>query len=246
MESISPLEVNIQANSSEYPNLRSAFAKIVKRDGFKGLYRGSLSPMYGVGLVNAVLFGTYSNSLRYLSNNREVTLADHYFAGVISGTFFGLITTPVDFLKSRLQVGGYSGNIDCIRQTIKIDGFTGMFKGVTASVLRDSWSFSFYFITYEYLKSKFGNSNLAMLNAGGISGVVCWLSCYPIDIVKTRMQTQPLENPLYTSTWDCVRKIYKQEGIRGFSRGLTPCLVRAYPVNAVTFIVYEKLKEIFN
>jgi hypothetical protein len=35
------------------------------------------------------------------------------------------------------------------------------------------------------------------------------------------------------------RRIYTREGIRGFYRGLGPCLLRAFPSNACAFFVYE-------
>ena len=34
-------------------------------------------------------------------------------------------------------------------------------------------------------------------------------------------------------------QIYSHHGILGFFRGLTTCLVRAFPVNACAFFVYE-------
>lgn len=44
---------------------------------------------------------------------------------------------------------------------------------------------------------------------------------FPMDTVKTRMQT----HPEFTSYWDCIRKTYSHEGIRGFYRGIWAPLV---------------------
>ncbi|KAI9491065.1 mitochondrial carrier domain-containing protein [Zychaea mexicana] len=43
----------------------------------------------------------------------------------------------------------------------------------------------------------------------------------------------------YTSIKDCVVRSYQTEGISVFFRGLGPTVLRAFPVNAVTFFVYE-------
>lgn len=43
-----------------------------------------------------------------------------------------------------------------------------------------------------------------------------------------------------------VRNIYGQQGIPGFFRGLGPCLLRAFPVNACAFFVYEGLMRDLN
>ncbi|CAK5280501.1 unnamed protein product [Mycena citricolor] len=34
-------------------------------------------------------------------------------------------------------------------------------------------------------------------------------------------------------------QIHREEGLRGFYRGLTPCFIRAFPSNACAFFVYE-------
>lgn len=38
-----------------------------------------------------------------------------------------------------------------------------------------------------------------------------------------------------------VRHIYSNQGVPGFFRGLGPCILRAFPVNACAFFVYEGL-----
>ena len=43
----------------------------------------------------------------------------------------------------------------------------------------------------------------------------------------------------YNGIIDCAIKSYRAEGISVFFRGIIPTLVRAWPVNAVTFYVYE-------
>lgn len=67
-----------------------------------------------------------------------------------------------------------------------------------------------------------------------------WGVTYPLDIVKSRIQTQPDVCPrsklgiLYNA-----RKLYAQGGARAFTVGLSTTLVRSVPTNAVTFLMYE-------
>ena len=42
---------------------------------------------------------------------------------------------------------------------------------------------------------------------------------------------------LYTGAGDCVRQTYRNEGVRGFFRGMPSTLIRSFPVNAATFTV---------
>jgi solute carrier family 25 carnitine/acylcarnitine transporter 20/29 len=62
---------------------------------------------------------------------------------------------------------------------------------------------------------------------------------YPVDVVKTRIQTDSDSQPKFRGMLDATRKIVRQEGIRGLYKGLLPCLARAFPANAVTFLTYE-------
>jgi solute carrier family 25 carnitine/acylcarnitine transporter 20/29 len=68
-----------------------------------------------------------------------------------------------------------------------------------------------------------------------------WLSAYPIDVVKSRMQTDAISpsQRQFKSSLHCTQQIYKTAGLAAFFRGLTPTLVRAPFANAATFVVYE-------
>jgi len=64
-------------------------------------------------------------------------------------------------------------------------------------VARDTWGYVFYFSVYEYVKGmKYpvrpdGTRDKAPIwfiaPFGALSGALMWLSCYPIDVVKTEM-----------------------------------------------------------
>jgi solute carrier family 25 aspartate/glutamate transporter 12/13 len=63
---------------------------------------------------------------------------------------------------------------------------------------------------------------------GGVAGGIGASAVYPIDLVKTRMQNQRsavVGELLYKNSIDCAKKVYKNEGLRGFYRGLPPQLV---------------------
>ena len=56
-----------------------------------------------------------------------------------------------------------------------------------------------------------------------------WAIIYPIDMIKSRMQTDgftPETGQKYKSTLDCVRVVWRTEGIGAFTRGLGPTLIR--------------------
>lgn len=53
---------------------------------------------------------------------------------------------------------------------------------------------------------------------------------YFIDVVKSRLQTDGLPSQpslrKYSGALDCAKRLYAENGWRGFTRGLTPTLIR--------------------
>lgn len=75
---------------------------------------------------------------------------------------------------------------------------------------------------------------------GGLAGEALWLSSYPLDVVKSKMQSDGFgSDQRFKSMRDCFRQTYRAEGLRGFWKGIAPTLLRAMPVSAGTFAVVE-------
>eukprot|EP00466_Bigelowiella_natans_P021019 jgi/Bigna1/71932/fgenesh1_pg.17_\ len=68
--------------------------------------------------------------------------------------------------------------------------------------------------------------------AGGFAGGVAWLSTYPFDVIRNRMQADAADPRLrkYRNMWHCAYEIAAQEGFHGYFKGLTVCLIRAIPL----------------
>lgn len=118
------------------------------------------------------------------------------------------------------------------------------------------------FWAYELSKRAFcyqeeqGNANLKILLAGGIAGVVTWASIFPLDVIKTRIQSPKMFDATFShmaeehllagkierkvSAAEVARQVYRQEGFGSFFRGLGVCSVRAFIVNAVQVRVAPK------
>lgn len=67
---------------------------------------------------------------------------------------------------------------------------------------------SAYFGVYDQMIQYFKKDNKVSLAgsllSGGLSGLACWSAIYPIDYVKTLIQTDSLENPKYKSSIQCM------------------------------------------
>lgn len=106
-------------------------------------------------------------------------------------------------------------------------------------------------IGYEYSKRWFAKhyapNNLpiwTLLASGAIGGVSYWLACYPLDVVKSRVQMAKL--PPSKGGWLSggyvareMSAIVKEGGVSSLFRGIGPSLVRAVPAAGATFAAYE-------
>ncbi|KAL6066959.1 mitochondrial ornithine carrier protein, variant 2 [Balamuthia mandrillaris] len=121
---------------------------------------GMLTPMLGSSVVASVLFGSFSITTRAVSGFDDVnllSLPQIFLAGGLCSFFVSNFNTPIDLVKSRLQIqrrfaassstrGGvwYNGPWHCVKHTLKTEGVAGLWRGWTATVLRDCFSLSMY------------------------------------------------------------------------------------------------------
>ena len=84
----------------------------------------------------------------------------------------------------------------------------------------------------------------AELIAGGISGVVSWGSAVPLDVINPRSRGQNHRNAKIFWRRRLRQKLYAREGWAAFTRGALPVVLRSFPVNAVTFMVYERVLDL--
>lgn len=144
----------------------------------------------------------------------------------------------------------YSGPWDACRKIYKQDGlFRGLGKGYWVTCTREIPAFSFYFFIYDLLCSSAiqhkGLSHVDQLSpaficlAGGLGGIAAWVVSYPADVVKSRYQVDGMSaggrGLRYRSATDCFVQS-SREGWKVFTIGLLPTVLRAFPVNAVTFV----------
>ncbi len=71
-------------------------------------------------------------------------------------------------------------------------------------------------------------------------------SSWPLNMLRTRLQTQgtPVHPPSYTGIADVTRKTIQNGSLLALLRGITPNLVKVVPAASVTYVVYEKSKQV--
>jgi len=83
---------------------------------------------------------------------------------------------------------------------------------------------------------------VAKLGVGAMAGAIGTASIFPVDMVKTRMMSANAAK-LYKNPIDCAQKILKQEGVRGFYKGLNANLIGVLPEKAIKLTANEVFRE---
>ncbi|CAE6471831.1 unnamed protein product [Rhizoctonia solani] len=141
-----------------------------------------------------------------------------------------------------------AGVIDVIRQIYRVQGPMGIWRGFASSLVYRS-SFCWMFASYEVIMRTFTlldgtrfemTTPAANFLAGGLGSFGYWIMGIPFDNIKNRILAAPLDAPRLRF-WAVARGIYATQGWRGYYAGLSLCIIRAFPVNACAFLVYESL-----
>lgn len=153
----------------------------------------------------------------------------------------------------------YSGPLDCVRKLVAAEGgglAKGLYRGEAVTVLREAQAYGVWFLAFEWMM----NADAARSGVrrdeipawkialyGGLAGEALWLGSYPLDVVKSKMQTDGFgADQRYRTMRDCFAQTWRREGMGGFWRGLGPTLLRAMPVSAGTFAVVEMTRRAIN
>jgi len=94
----------------------------------------------------------------------------------------------------------YHSSIDAGKQIYQKYGIKGVYLGFYPTLLREIVALSIYFSTYEWGMRMLAPEGedasktpiLGAFLAGGFSGACSWLFSYPIDYIKTVIQSQQI------------------------------------------------------
>lgn len=188
-----------------------------------------------------------------------------------------LIMTPFDVLKQRLQLGYHNNLLECARSIIKTEGIGSLYRsfGITLGM---NIPFGCVIVASNESMKKILNPSgeynfTASMVAGSVAGGFASLVTTPLDVVKTRLQTQgisscydvqaskpekavsmamanntlPFKSTLrYYSVTQTIRLIAKEEGVAAFMRGVVPRIMTQTPSVAISWTAYEMAKSMIS
>ncbi|GAO18618.1 uncharacterized protein UV8b_05442 [Ustilaginoidea virens] len=261
------VKVRLQT-TNQYSGALQAATSIYKHEGALAFYKGTLTPLLGIGACVSVQFGAFHSARRWFeARNAAASPGPHetapplaysqYFAaGAFAGLSNAVLSAPIEHIRIRLQSQPhgrarlYDGPLDCVRKLAAHRGVLhGLYRGTAVTLCREATAYGAWFTAFEYMMNADAARNridrrdvpawkIALY--GGLAGEALWLASYPFDVVKSKMQTDGFgAQQRYPTMRSCFAATWRADGFRGFWKGIWPTLFRAMPVSAGTFAVVE-------
>ncbi|KAI1159577.1 mitochondrial carrier domain-containing protein [Nemania serpens] len=253
--------------------LLAAISDLYKSGGIRGFFAGNGLNVVKIMPETAIRFGAYEaakNALAGFEGHNDphnINPYSKFVAGGVAGMVAQFCVYPLDTLKFRLQSeyisGGARGNallFQTARKMFAEGGTRAAYRGVTMGLIGmfpysaiDMGTFELFKRTYIQYKAKAAGcheedaqpSTFATGIMGATSGAFGASVVYPLNVLRTRLQTQgtSMHPARYTGIWDVAHKTVKNEGFRGLYKGLMPNLLKVAPALSITWMVYENAKK---
>jgi len=192
-----------------------------------------------------------SNNIKKL--HKKITPLHLFFFGSISGLVSAFSIYPLHVVRIRLSAaptGTYSGIIDAVKKISQTEGkVKPFFSGLQASSYLIIMSSGLNFMSYDimrdfyfYFYNKKDIPVTYLMTIGALSATLTNIVCYPFQLISTKMIMQGLKCENKT-TFILTKEVYKLEGFRGFYKGFTPLMNKLLIGSAISFSVYEKIKQ---
>ncbi|OII72488.1 mitochondrial carrier protein [Cryptosporidium ubiquitum] len=249
----------------------------VRSSGIKSLFRGFPAVVFGNVPAHASMFTTYEFSKRMMSKiinkfehnedksrvlyNPNMSILNSVVSPAVCGGLstisHDVIATPLDVIKQRLQVGSYKGMSDCILTILKKEGIRSFYRSLPITLFMNIPQTGLFVLLNENLKVLIGRvkknslkQNTYNFVIAGISGGIAGFITNPLDVIKTKLQTQAChisQKESFKVVYPNVKKAFidtfRKQGLRGMYSG---ALARAFliaPSYALCWGTYETVKN---
>ncbi|KAL9022977.1 MAG: hypothetical protein Q9196_007445, partial [Gyalolechia fulgens] len=205
------VKVRLQT-TTRYTGAVDAATKILKDEGPLAFYKGTLTPLIGIGACVSVQFGGFHYARRQFEARNTLqgsapalSYSQLYASGAFAGLANSFLSGPIEHVRIRLQTQPhgagrlYNGPLDCVRKLGAHEGvLRGVYRGQAVTLMREAQAYGVWFLSFEYMMNRHARVNAmprseisAPLIAlyGGIAGEALWMASYPFDVVKSKMQS---------------------------------------------------------
>jgi solute carrier family 25 phosphate transporter 23/24/25/41 len=171
----------------------------------------------------------------------------NFLAGGIGNSFAKALMSPLSRIVVVMQLDENAKHIfPTIRNIYVKEGMQGFFRGTLTMIVHRVPYSGIQLLTYDRIKHGvrdtfgFEESTFVMKSiAGGMSGSIATVACFPLDVVRTRLMSP---NSQYKGIAPTLNRIVQEEGFSALYKGITPTLLQRIPDLCLHFSVYETTK----
>ncbi|KAF1837248.1 mitochondrial carrier [Decorospora gaudefroyi] len=263
----------VKAAMNAWRPLATATKELWQAGGMRSLYAGNGLNVIKVMPESAIKFGSYEAAKRIFAKieGHNDPAIIHSWSKFVSGGLAGMVSQfavyPIDTLKFRMQCETVSGGLHgnrliwaTAKKMWRTGGVVAYYRGLPMGIFGIFPYAALDLGTFEYLKRSVARRNAKRLGCheqdaqpggfmtaaiGGFSGAFGASAVYPLNLLRTRLQSQGtvLHPRTYTGIMDVTRQTIAGEGVRGLFKGLTPNLLKVVPAVSITYVVYDKSKK---
>jgi solute carrier family 25 (mitochondrial folate transporter), member 32 len=238
---------------------KAAFQEILKKEGWRGMFRGLGATLVTVPLFWGVYFPLYDETKYYVSTNYPEYHPSmiHMGSAVFTGAVADVICNPLFVVKTRLQTQALhqladhqnlqaTGIVQTAKELYRQHGITVFWRGMSANLIGLT-HVAIQFPVYEFFKKTCrdrhadGSPETAaeLLISSGLAKMFASLLSYPHEVLRSRMMdSRATTAPSLIGT---AKHIWTTEGFAGFYTGLSVTLLRVIPNCCMTFVSYEMI-----
>ena len=175
--------------------------------------------------------------------------------GAISGVFSTVFSLPFQVISTNMKLINLSKKdseriktIQMIKSIYKKEGLKGFYRGFIPNLIKITLSDAIFFRTLEtsqyILKNKFHtNEFLTHSLSSSIAMITNCTIVNPLLVISTR--NEKLGFNKYKHLIDGFNQIYKNEGLKAFTKGLKPLIIKEVPSKTLFYILYQYIMKIF-
>lgn len=231
---------SVQANT----RFLDVFRGVLRTEGFRGFYRGlvpnlvGVFPEKGIKLAANDLFRHVAARATGSRDAAALPIATQVACGAGAAALQVTVTTPMEMVKLQCQMEGLNGGKATPAGVVSRLGARGLYRGFGATLAREipfgAIVLPLYPIVLDQLSRGDDQPTTATFLASGVlaGGVAAGATC-PLDVVKTRLQLGG------GAAGSVVRQILRDDGPRGFFRGVGPRVAIFSGLYGMMFLSYE-------
>ncbi|KAK9827501.1 hypothetical protein WJX74_006134 [Apatococcus lobatus] len=138
-----------------FPNVLQATQTIYRSRGLGGFYAGLLPTLLRDVPEIAIQFTLYEKLRQVFQKKDSAKLEtwQHLVLGGLSGASAALATTPLDLIKTRLQVGSAGSVRQAVALTVQEQGPKGLFAGLGPRMSQAAAMSALFFTFFEFWKA---------------------------------------------------------------------------------------------